>query len=235
MTGIAYELVRSARRTLAIHIRQDGRVQVRAPRRVPLYEIESFVRSRQDWIRRHLDEIAARPRLPAWGEAGRVWWHLGEPLAVAPGDKPSLPRRGRQPEIWLADGELKVSAGLWSSPEALPEALLRWQKARAAELLPARVAALVERFGEEWQPSSLRLRHMRSRWGSCSREHAITLNTQLASVPEACIDYVICHEFCHMREFNHGPRFHAWQDRLCPDWRERKAEMAMWSQRLREA
>ena len=37
--------------------------------------------------------------------------------------------------------------------------------------------------------------------------------------PAWCIDYVIAHEVCHLREHNHSERFYALQDRLCPDWR----------------
>ncbi len=237
MAAVSYELVRSARRTLAIQIHQDGRVEVRAPRRLPLYEIEAFVHSRQDWIRHHLDEIAARPARPEWGE-GRVWWHLGEPLPVVCGESAMAPAgRGRKPSIWLdeASGELRVSPSLWQQKETLATALLQWQKGQAALWLPARMDTLVAGFGPDWVPADLRLRHMRSRWGSCSRDGRITLNTQLMSVPGNCIDYVICHELCHLREFNHSPRFHAWQDRLCPDWRLRRQEMAAWSDRLRAA
>ncbi|MEL0027995.1 MAG: SprT family zinc-dependent metalloprotease [Perlucidibaca sp.] len=237
MTGVAYELVRSARRTLAIHIHQDGRVLVRAPQRLSRHEIEAFVRSRQDWIRQHLDEIAARPRLPAWGE-GRVWWHLGKALTVVPGDPATQPpRRGRRPQVWRHQGEaaLQVSPVLWQTEGAIEAALLQWQKTEAADWLPRRLQERLVVAGPEWAPAGLRLRHMRSRWGSCSRAGEITLNTQLMSVPEACIDYVICHELCHLREFNHGPRFYAWQESLCPDWRQRRQEMAGWAERLRAA
>ena len=95
------------------------------------------------------------------------------------------------------------------------------------------VDALVARFGEDWRPSDLRLRHMRSRWGSCSRDGRMTLSTQLMHVPPACRDYVICHEMSHLREFNHGPRFYAWQEHLCPDWRARRDDMKQWAERLR--
>lgn len=233
MSAVAYELVRSTRRTLAIHIRQNGQVEVRAPRRLPLCEIEAFVRSRHDWIQRHLDDIAARPKEPAWGE-GRVWWHLGEPLPVQEGDVAGQPRRrGRPLPVWCDEGVLRVSPALWQRPDELPAALLQWQKSEAISWLPARLEALVAGFGPDWAPADVRLRHMRSRWGSCSHQGRITLNTQLMSVPEACIDYVICHELSHLRELNHGPRFYAWQQQLCPDWRERRQEMAIWSQRLR--
>lgn len=49
-----YRLIRSSRKTIAIQIRPDGEVIVRAPRRMPQAAIERFVASRQDWIGKHL-------------------------------------------------------------------------------------------------------------------------------------------------------------------------------------
>lgn len=51
---IGYELIRSGRKTVALEIRPDGKVVVRAPRRMPLPEIERFVRAHGPWLRRHL-------------------------------------------------------------------------------------------------------------------------------------------------------------------------------------
>lgn len=48
-TYIDYELIRSDRRTLGLRVR-DGRVIVRAPRRVSKAQIERFIQSHADWI-----------------------------------------------------------------------------------------------------------------------------------------------------------------------------------------
>ena len=214
---LSYELVRSARRTLAIQIRQDGHVVVRAPMRLPRIEIERFVASRADWIARHLAEIEARPVAPDWGE-GRCWWHFGVPMPVLFSDR--LPARQR---VLLADDGLRVHARCQAAGEAaVTDALAAWQQREAALRLPERLAAQVARLGEDWRPVDLRLRRMRSRWGSCSRDGRVTLNTALLHAAPACIDYVICHELAHLREFNHGPRFHALMDGFCPDWPETK-------------
>ena len=53
------ELIRSARRTIAVEIR-NGRVTVRAPLRMSKAEIERFVASKADWINKHLEAAKQR-------------------------------------------------------------------------------------------------------------------------------------------------------------------------------
>ena len=54
-----YELIRSDRKTLGLQVK-DGRVIVRAPRRVTLQQIERFVREHEDWIENALSQQAAK-------------------------------------------------------------------------------------------------------------------------------------------------------------------------------
>lgn len=69
----------------------------------------------------------------------------------------------------------------------------------------------------------LRVRKMVSRWGSCQTVRGIiTLNTLLLAAPQACIEYVIMHELCHLLQPNHSQKFYALLSRLMPDWQERK-------------
>ena len=50
METITYELIRSSRRTMSVEVDSTGGVLVRAPRLMPKWRIEAFVRERQDWI-----------------------------------------------------------------------------------------------------------------------------------------------------------------------------------------
>lgn len=59
-----YTLVRSARRSIAIQIKSDGRVIVRANYRTSLNAIEKFLTAKSAWIKKHLAKIAEKPVLP---------------------------------------------------------------------------------------------------------------------------------------------------------------------------
>lgn len=48
---VAYELIRSKRRTIAIVIDSEGKCRVRAPLQARLSDIEHFVQAKTGWIR----------------------------------------------------------------------------------------------------------------------------------------------------------------------------------------
>ena len=54
----------------------------------------------------------------------------------------------------------------------------------------------------------LAYRNMTSRWGSCQPATGrICINVRLALYPPECLEYVVVHELCHLRERGHGQRF----------------------------
>jgi len=55
MQSIPYNLVRSKRKTVAIHI-CNGFVEVRASLRMPQKDIDKFVSSKEKWINKHLEK-----------------------------------------------------------------------------------------------------------------------------------------------------------------------------------
>lgn len=62
---VAYQIIRSDRKTLSIQIKPDGQVVVRCPRRMPVDEIKGFVESKEAWIGKHLGKLP-QTREPAF-------------------------------------------------------------------------------------------------------------------------------------------------------------------------
>lgn len=58
----AYTVIRSRRRTVALQVREDGSVIVRAPDRLSGSVIEAFVSEKRDWIRRQKEICLERSK-----------------------------------------------------------------------------------------------------------------------------------------------------------------------------
>lgn len=69
---------------------------------------------------------------------------------------------------------------------------------------------------------NVRIRSQQQRWGSCSSAHDINLNDKLLFLKPAVVDYVLIHELCHTRHFNHSKAFWALVKRFVPDYDRHK-------------
>ena len=83
---------------------------------------------------------------------------------------------------------------------------------QARLLLPPRLRLWAERSGLSY--SRCFIKSTRSRWGSYSARGNLNLSCYLLLMDGRYVDYTICHELCHSREMNHGPRFWALLDGL---------------------
>ena len=73
----------------------------------------------------------------------------------------------------------------------------------------------------------LKIRQLKTRWGSLSTRGCLTLNLDLIKTPRECIEYVIMHELCHLKHHNHGNEFYKLLARVMPDWLDRKHKLEM--------
>jgi predicted metal-dependent hydrolase len=54
---------------------------------------------------------------------------------------------------------------------------------------------------------SVTIRDQRTRWGSCSKDGALSFNWRLIVTPPAILSYVVVHELCHRVRHDHSPEY----------------------------
>lgn len=72
---------------------------------------------------------------------------------------------------------------------------------------------------------SVSIRGQRSRWGSCSANHALSINYKLLFLPAPLVDYILVHELCHTRHLNHSKHFWQLVETHEPDYRKKRCAL----------
>ncbi len=193
----------SARRTLALQVRETGRIVVRVPRHTPLHEVEGFILQHLSWL---------RARLEASARQGVVW--SNGMILPFQGGEISLKYRDNDPIVPCIDSKILYLGGIWSD---VPARVRAWYQAQAAVILSARLEVQAARMGVA--VPLLRFSDARTRWGSLSAQGRMGLNWRLVMLSEDLIDYVICHELAHLRQHNHSLAFWREVETLYPDYR----------------
>jgi predicted metal-dependent hydrolase len=174
-----YTMRRSARaRRVRLMVDEDGQAIVTMPLRAADREAAALFEKHRDWVARQ----------QAKAEERRIR------LAT----RPSL-AAGR---VLMINGEArKVRVG----NEEERDALERQLRKEARAVFKSRIKARAAEMGVS--PTSLQVRDQKSRWGSASKDGALSLSWRLILCPPEILDYLVVHELAHLRWGGHGQRF----------------------------
>jgi predicted metal-dependent hydrolase len=103
-------------------------------------------------------------------------------------------------------GFLRVSGSV-TDIAACRTGLSRWLSRKARHGLIPWLGAVGWEHG--LRHAEVVIRAQRTRWGSCSRRGAISLNQTLLFLPPRLVRYVLLHELCHTLRHDHSPAFWA--------------------------
>jgi len=99
--------------------------------------------------------------------------------------------------------------------------LYQANKEAARALVRERVGHFMAHYGTKHgiTHGKIAIRNQKSRWGSCSKKGNLNFNYKLVFLEPELRDYVIVHELCHIKEFNHGKGFWALVAETVPEWK----------------
>jgi predicted metal-dependent hydrolase len=103
------------------------------------------------------------------------------------------------------------------------QAIYELHKEDARALVHAKIA----QFNSFYQHTIKKvfIKNHRSRWGSCSSKGNLNFNYRLVHLPEHLADYVVVHELCHLKCFNHSADFWTLVAQALPDYKKLRAEL----------
>lgn len=208
----------SVRKTLGITVTPDLDVLVKAPMDSSLDKIKEKIFKKAAWIiKQQSFFLSFQPKTPSRRYVGgETHLYLGRQylLKIGESKKDSVKLKGKFIEVHTSD-KSKVK-GL----------VKEWYLLHAKSKFKEIATPLIEKFKKhKVEPSSIIVREMPTRWGSCTPKGKIILNPELIKAPKGCIEYVIIHELCHLIHHDHTQKFIDLQTKEMPHWEKWKSKL----------
>lgn len=215
---ISFRLEFSERKSLGITVNPEMDVLVKAPLDASIEAVKEKLIKKAPWIIKQQGYfLSFHPKSTKRKYInGETHLYLGKQYRL----KIEL---GEQETVKLKGQFLNVTAREKSRAKPL---LKDWYLYHAHQTFHALAKPHIERFKKyHVEPTSIVLREMPTRWGSCTPQGKIILNPELIKAPKKCIEYVIIHELCHLIHHDHTQRFLDLQTKEMKDWEKWKMKL----------
>ncbi len=215
---IDFRLEYSDRKSLGITVTPEMEVLVKAPTDTSMDKVKEKIRKKAPWIiKQQSFFLSFQPKTSQRKYiSGETHLYLGRQyrLQIIIAKEESVKLKGKF---------IEVTAGEKSRRKDL---LNDWYLQHALTKFHSIAAPLIDKFKKhKVEPSSIVLRNMPTRWGSCTPKGKIILNPELIKAPKGCIEYVIIHELCHLIHHDHTQKFLDLQNKEMKDWEKWKMKL----------
>ncbi len=216
---------RKGSRRMSIRIDPEGKVRMIIPYYGSYRDAIKFIEEKRDWIEKTCLKIQERKKeKPLYSEENlpRTRYHEFVLTPVA-GEELSFRLSQGLCEIFVPS-KAKISPG--QLQQWIQYAYTETLRKEAKIVLVNRCYELAEKLGIKL--NAVRVKNMKTRWGSCSTRGNINLNIHLMRLPGHLTDYVIYHELVHTIHHNHGPSFWKELDQYTGNAKKMAAELKNW-------
>lgn len=209
-------------KALRIIVKPNEGVKVTIPRHVSLTNAFRFVEEKTDWIKKSLEKVKSfeqKYTLFKPGTEFSTMFHKLEFVFQPEGELMARVGKGLIRIFYNTENQLITQAG----QEFIRKAIVHALKKEAKHYLPERTKNIAEKFNFHYL--GVRVKNLKSRWGSCSSSNNINLNIHLMRLPVYLSDYVILHELVHTVHKNHSRYFWKALEQVSGNAKEMAKEM----------
>ena len=188
------------RKSLSIRIK-NKQVELSAPYFVTENYIRKFLFSKEDWVVAKLKLQNDKISFERGITQGDFLHYLGDKYKIQINYE-------KQKQVNLEDGIANISLRENSKlliPEQIYHKIEIFYKKELEKILQDLSIKYQELTG--YKAKKISIKTYRSRWGCCDSRRELSFNLRLILMPIELIEYVVLHEFCHMKYMNHSKYF----------------------------
>lgn len=211
---ITYSINKNINRNLSISV-QGGEVTVMAPWYFTQNKIQEIVEEKRAWILKKLEEYE-NSKIVELAEEKSFVQLLGQTYQVEVRYKmtnvPEVGLEGRKIKVTIPNKYKKINS------EDMLDVLLEKMYGSIAEKEIER-AMEKTRIMLGFAPEDFEIRKMKNVLGKCTPEKKIVINPDIVKYDRETIEYVVLHEYCHLKYKNHSKYFYREVEKYMPTYK----------------
>jgi predicted metal-dependent hydrolase len=206
---------RSKRLSLRVSLYKG--LELVVPKNISTQKAIEFLNSKYDWVQKHVYLISKKEvnlQLPSSIHLPTIQeeWQVRSNISLS---TKAIFRENTGTQCLYLDEKLPINSSF--------ELLRNWLKKKAKQHLPELLLSCSKNYQLPFCTLSIRLQ--RSRWGSCSKNKNINLNSKLLLLPFELTHYVMVHELVHTIHFNHSSLFWGRVENIIPHYRQQLMQL----------
>ncbi|MDC0230872.1 M48 family metallopeptidase [Aureispira] len=190
-------------RRITLRVKPNGHVTVSMPILSFYRQAERLLLQNISWIKKQQNKYSKR------NQQNKLTYNSSfkvrhKTLTISPTNKVNLQLKIKKNNI-----EIEVPT-IWDFEESniqskIQDAIIKALRIESKNYLPQHTRYIAQKNGIKI--NDIRIKKIKSRWGSCSIKKNINLSLYLMLLPDELIDYVIYHELAHIKHQNHSAKF----------------------------
>lgn len=220
---IECSLEKGKRKNLYIVIKEDGNVEIRAPKRMSDNKIFEFIESKKKWIyKKVLEQEERKNEKINLRNSGKLMLLGNEYSINKKFENCKTIKMEFKDELinLILPSEYENKCDLEKIVDnCYNKLLLKIAKSEIPNSMN-RVTNLVG-----IKPNELKIRNFKRAYGNCSSKRIISINKDVCKFSKKAIDYVCLHEVCHLKYMNHSKDFWNMVEKYMPDYKSVEKEL----------
>lgn len=186
-------IVRSHRKTISLHVRPDGTIEVKAPYLMPKFFITKFIQNNSDWIEKRSKMVQQKMDLEKTYTHGEKFLFLGEEYSL---------EIGNHSEIAIKENKILYPKAL---EFRIKKEIENWYIRQAKSVISEETKRYALEMNTTFQ--NITFSDTKSQWGRCTYDNRLQFSWRLIMTPLLVLRYVVIHELAHTFERNHSYLF----------------------------
>ncbi len=216
LSEIDYKIVESNKiRNVRLSISSSDGLIITVPKGFSRRKINNIFKEKRNWIEKYYQRVdEKKQQYPSYYDKG-----LPRKITLPAINEEHIllyrPTTAKSVKVKEEKGSIIVYGNIKDTEKTL-QALQKWFYLKAKKVIPPLFKEYSDQY--DFKFKNITIRNQKSRWGSCSSQNNISLNSKLLFIPKEYMEYIFLHELCHTIYLNHSPKFWALVKKIDPEY-----------------